>query len=77
MVYSTRFKDYVDYFRKAHKIIYGEEAEDSYAYIWAKEVWRKQESGMEIDLPSLKELKSTKEIGQKIKMINRGVYGGR
>lgn len=76
MVSLIRFKDYVEYFQRAHKIIYGKDGDDIYADTWAKEAWRRQELGASIDLPTLSELKKM-DINEQIKALNEGVYGGR
>lgn len=74
MVYATSFREYERYFEKAHQIIYGETAPEGYAYQWAKICWERQQEGREINLPSLKELKTIDNIYEKIRRINEGVF---
>lgn len=77
MVFATKFGEYEDYFRKAHKIIYGTEADENYAFLWARDVWERQEKGAEINLPSLKELRKMKTVKEKVRAINKGAFGGK
>lgn len=68
-------RDYENYFRKAHEIIYKKPASDIYSHLWAKICWQRQEDGKEVNLPTLQALKEMDNMTEQLKSLNRGVFG--